>query len=82
VEQQWVRLWGEGTQICLEVEDDGRGFEPPSLMDPLEEKMGDTVEHIGLRGMADRVALLGGTFELASQINKGTRIMVRVPAHV
>lgn len=82
VEQQWVRLWGEGEQICLEVEDDGRGFDPPNLMDPLEGELSAPVEHIGLRGMADRVALLGGTFELTSQINKGTRIMVRVPARV
>jgi len=82
VEQQWVRLWGEGKQICLEVEDDGRGFAPPNLVDPLEGEMNDAVEHIGLRGMADRVALLGGTFELTSRINKGTRVVVRVPAHV
>lgn len=82
VEQQWVRLWGEGEQICLEVEDDGGGFSPPNLADPLVGEMNDTVEHIGLRGMADRVALLGGSFDLTSQIDKGTRVVVRVPAYV
>lgn len=78
-EQQWVRLWAEGDWICLEVEDQGKGFEPPPLDGPLAT---ERVEHIGLRGMRDRVALLGGTFHLDSHPGEGTRITVKVPAHV
>jgi signal transduction histidine kinase len=77
--RQWVRLWGEGDIICLEVEDQGKGFEPPPLEGP---QATERVEHIGLRGMRDRVALLGGTFQLFSQPGKGTRITVKVPIHV
>ncbi|HNB51858.1 MAG TPA: ATP-binding protein, partial [Anaerolineales bacterium] len=47
-EQQWVRLWAEEDWICLEVEDQGKGFEPPPLDGPLAT---ERVEHIGLRGM-------------------------------
>lgn len=77
VEQQWVHLWGERGWIHLEVVDEGRGFEPPDLEDPREEERED---HIGLRGMHDRVRLLGGHFTLESRSGAGTRIQVAVPA--
>ncbi len=56
VEEQWVRMWGEAGWIHLEVIDKGRGFMPPNLEDPIEAERED---HIGLRGMHDRVRLLG-----------------------
>jgi signal transduction histidine kinase len=76
-EQQWVHLWGQGGWIYLEVVDEGRGFQPPDLEDPHEEERED---HIGLRGMHDRVRLLGGHFTLESRPGAGTRILVAVPA--
>lgn len=79
VDQHWVRLWSEDEQVCLEVVDKGRGFEPPPLEGPLAT---EHAAHIGLRGMRDRVKLLGGEFHLTSQRDKGTRITVKVPAHV
>jgi signal transduction histidine kinase len=78
-DRQWVHLWSEDDVICLEVEDRGKGFEPPPLDGPLAT---ERVEHIGLRGMRDRVALLGGTFHLVSHPGQGTRITVKVPSHV
>ncbi len=75
VEQQWVRLWQEDGLMCLEVEDDGCGFDAPDLTIPLDEQ----VEHIGLRGMADRIALLGGRLEINSAAEKGTRILAKAP---
>jgi signal transduction histidine kinase len=29
-----VRVWAEGSRLCLEVIDDGRGFQPPPLSGP------------------------------------------------
>lgn len=78
VDRIWVRLWAEENVICLEVEDDGRGFTPPDLEEPMEEH----VEHIGLRGMADRINLLGGTIDVNSAPGKGARITVKAPFHV
>lgn len=79
VDKQWVRLWSENNFVCLEVVDRGRGFTPP----PLNELPTDEQEtHIGLRGMRDRVMLLNGEFHLFSRPGEGTRIVVKVPAHV
>ncbi len=76
VKEQHVRLWkGEGV-LGLEVTDRGLGFNPPPLTGPAAT---EREEHIGLRGMRDRVALVGGTFELWSRPGEGTRIRVQVP---
>ena len=79
VDRHWVRLWSKDGCICMEVVDRGQGFEPPSL-DELSDTLQET--HIGLRGMRDRVALLGGEFQLFSRPGEGTRILVEVPASV
>jgi len=54
--------------IEVEVTDTGPGFEPGS------EILG---HHLGLTGMHDRVAALGGTLEIASQPGAGTRLTTR-----
>ncbi len=76
VDRYQVRLWSEDANICLEVSDEGRGFEPEDLEQAITE---EHTEHIGLRGMRDRVAILGGRFALDSQVGKGTRIYVELP---
>lgn len=78
VDRHWVRLWGENAVVCLEVRDEGRGFVPPDLGQTHDERE----DHIGLRGMRDRVALLKGEFVLESQPGCGTTIRVTVPLHV
>ncbi len=78
VDQVSVRVWGEGEWIWLEVRDQGKGFQVPDLTSPIEEQ----VDHIGLRGMYERVRLVHGTFHLESEPGKGTRILARVPAYV
>jgi signal transduction histidine kinase len=79
VPQLSVVVWEEDSYICLEVKDQGRGFDPPPLAGP---QGTEREEHIGLRGMRDRVALLEGVFELESHPGRGTRITVKFPAHV
>ncbi|MCB0064561.1 MAG: sensor histidine kinase [Caldilineaceae bacterium] len=77
VEEVHVGLWHDDGKLCLEVYDEGQGFDPATLSPHLE---GDHVEHLGLRGMRDRVAILGGHFELDSRPGRGTRIYVELPA--
>jgi signal transduction histidine kinase len=72
-----VRLSAQGSAVRLEVLDQGRGFTPPPLVGP---QATERAEHIGLRGMRERVALVGGTLTLASAPGQGTRIVVEVPA--
>jgi signal transduction histidine kinase len=77
VKQVWVRLVGETDHVKLEVQDKGRGFTPPTLVGP---GATERAEHIGLRGMRERVALVGGTLAVESAPGQGTRIVVEVPA--
>ena len=57
------------------IEDDGSGFE---LADELTRiKRGS----MGLTGIRERVALIGGDFELESAPGKGTTLFVRIPLH-
>lgn len=57
--------------VILEVVDDGVGLgQAPA---------GGTAEGNGLRGIRERVALLGGTLEILSQPLQGTALVLRIP---
>ncbi|WP_370390625.1 ATP-binding protein [uncultured Winogradskyella sp.] len=58
----------ENNVICLEITDDGKGF------DTSRSKRG-----IGLKNMASRVDDVGGTIEFSSQIGTGTSVNVKIP---
>ena len=60
--------------IVLEVEDDGVGFDPAGVASPRE-----TGEGLGLLGMRERLALLGGRIDLESEPQRGTRIVATMP---
>ena len=60
-----------GDLIVLIIEDDGIGFDPP---EKFNRKKG-----IGLIGMRERAALIGGGLEIESAPDKGTTIFARVP---
>lgn len=76
VESARVILKNEKQNVRLEVIDEGRGFAPPPLTGP---EGTERSEHIGLRGMRERVSLVGGTFAVESAVGKGTHITVEVP---
>jgi signal transduction histidine kinase len=76
VESARVILTNEKQSVRLEVSDEGRGFAPPPLTGP---EGTERSEHIGLRGMRERVSLVGGCFSVESAVGKGTRISVEVP---
>jgi two-component system, NarL family, sensor kinase len=64
-----VRLILESDRVVLRVEDEGAGFDPaPFLADDGDER------GFGLRSMRDRVAFLGGRFEVRSAAGVGTSI--------
>lgn len=71
-----VRLrWEEG-RLKLEVRDRGRGFNPPPLSG---RHATERSEHIGLRGMRERAALVNGELEVHSRPGEGTCVRVEVP---
>jgi len=77
VDTQEVFLSSQDGWVILEVSDDGIGFTPPPLEGP---GATEREEHIGLRGMRERVHLVGGQLRIISQPGQGTQIVVRVPS--
>ena len=78
VQSVMVRLTARDGLVKLDVIDQGQGFIPPPLVGP---EATERAEHIGLRGMRERVALVGGEFCIDSSPGTGTHIVVEVPAH-
>jgi two-component system, NarL family, sensor histidine kinase UhpB len=66
-----VQLKEEAARIILEVKDNGRGISREEITDP---------KSMGLLGMRERAALLGGDFRIQSlRGGKGTRACVAIP---
>lgn len=63
-----VILRARQDEVSVEVTDEGRGFDPHSV------RYG-----VGLPGIRERVAALGGKLEVESEVGKGTRVAVSVP---
>jgi two-component system sensor histidine kinase NreB len=68
-----VLLERRDNQVVLIVEDDGLGFN-------LNQNAGAEDKGLGLIGMRERAALVGGTLQIESKANEGTTIFARVPA--
>jgi signal transduction histidine kinase len=68
----------EDNAVKVEVEDDGEGFELKKLY---HAGAYDTIDlrGLGLLGMKERVALIGGKIEVCSQPGIGTRVDIRIP---
>jgi signal transduction histidine kinase len=64
-----VTLGHDGGRLAFTVSDDGRGFDP-AVAPP----------GTGVRGMADRLAALGGTLHVSSAPGHGAQVTGRVPA--
>lgn len=63
----------EGEVLAI-IEDDGCGFVPEQVL--AGEQGG---KHLGLFGMQERVALVGGTLTIESSLGQGTTVYIRVP---
>jgi len=68
----WVLLAVQDGEIHVEVEDDGRGIAPQDLAKS---------RSLGLKGMRERFAYLGGALEIGAAPRGGTRLRLRVPLH-
>ncbi len=62
-----------GDDVILIIEDDGRGFDP-GLVNVSQSGRG-----MGLVGMRERAALIGGSVEIESAPGQGTTVFVRAP---
>ena len=66
----WLRLKLAGSEVSVEVEDNGRGFKSDSIA---------PAEGNGLRNMKSRLEECGGSAQLTSAPGKGTRIRFVFP---
>lgn len=69
-----VRLSFDQAAVRVEIEDGGRGFEPPGRITELAAQ-----GHYGLLGMHERAQLVGAQFSLHSAPGGGTLITVELP---
>jgi signal transduction histidine kinase len=69
-----IRLEFEPPRITAVIEDDGVGFDPAELAGREGSARG-----MGLLGIRERVAALGGRFEIESSPGRGTRLTVDIP---
>jgi signal transduction histidine kinase len=69
-----VEVSREGEELVVEVEDDGRGFEPREVSGEAPSGRG-----LGLMGIRERLELLGGSAHFDSAPGEGTRVVLRVP---
>jgi signal transduction histidine kinase len=65
-----VQLRQDERMVALEIADDGVGFDPAAT---------ESGGGLGLRGMAERAARLGGRLAVESRPGEGTRVRVEVP---
>ena len=64
-----VVLTRKGESVAVVIEDDGRGFDPEATPD----------KGLGLLGMRERIALVGGRLSIESRPEHGTTVAVEVP---
>jgi signal transduction histidine kinase len=69
-----VILERRDNHILAIVEDNGVGFETESVISKLRAE-----RRLGLRGMQERVAQVGGVLTIESSPGNGTTVIIRVP---
>jgi signal transduction histidine kinase len=62
-----------GLVIC--VSDDGKGFAPPQSASDV----GNSAGHFGIRGMYERITILGGILNFTSVEREGTMVKIEAP---
>jgi PAS domain S-box-containing protein len=69
-----VRFSFDAEEICLEISDNGKGFEvPPNWF------MYVRNGHYGIAGAVERMSMLGGTLKVSSSPGKATSILAIIP---
>jgi len=71
VTEATVRLWVDQDTLNVQIQDQGAGFDPDATL--------AATTSIGLVGMRERVALLGGSLTVESAPGAGTRVTAELP---
>jgi signal transduction histidine kinase len=71
VHEATVTLWADQSGLGIEISDQGAGFEQTATL--------ANASGVGLAGMRERVASLGGSLTITSAPGTGTSVMVELP---
>lgn len=67
-----VSTYAKDGHHIIVIEDNGKGFE--------KDTASGSSTHIGIKNVKERIEkLCGGTFEIVSEVNKGTKVTVKIP---
>jgi signal transduction histidine kinase len=66
-----ISVTRDGIDLVMRISDDGEGFDPSALQ--------DRPGHLGLRGMRERAAAVGGSITIDAKPGSGTTISSRLP---
>jgi signal transduction histidine kinase len=81
-----VRTWAEGHDVFAEVTDTGKGIPPENLKRIFEPffttKPAGVGSGLGLAICKSIVSEFGGDIQVESEVGKGTRFVIRLPAHL
>ena len=69
-----INVGKQTENIFINISDNGKGFDP--VLAGEKKSTG-----LGLSGIAERVRILGGTFDLKSEVGQGTKIEIILPAN-
>lgn len=69
-----IRLDFEKGKMRMTISDNGKGFDLPKLIGEFA-----NTGRLGLVGMYERAQLLGGTFDIKSELGKGTKVIIELP---
>jgi two-component system sensor histidine kinase NreB len=75
----YLRLYQHGTNVIVEVEDDGVGFDVAKVEARYAKREPSDSERLNLR---ERAALVKGKTEIQSAPGKGTKITVTIPVEL
>lgn len=64
----WLKLYLQAKQLCIEIRDDGQGFNPQTVQ-----------KGMGLNNLQERVQTLHGSLTIQSAPGKGTSISATIP---
>ncbi len=75
-----IRLIEGGTELSLEVTDDGRGFSERGAQAGHDAQAGHASQGSGLRGMSERLSAVGGRLSISPANAGGFRLTATLPA--
>jgi PAS domain S-box-containing protein len=80
-----IRTWAEGSEVFVEIKDTGRGIPEENLSRIFEPffttKPPGAGSGLGLAICRNIVTEFGGDIRVESEVGKGTRFVIRLPAH-